>query len=347
MRHGIRIWGLAVAGLCAALPGSAADTLETPPSKAVTIIDTHAHIMRNVRGNAVTTAAQALRVMDDLSVTKTILLPPPFPPGHPGAYGRRELEPVVRKNPGRFAFVAGGESLNLMIHAVPPDDVSPRDVQRFQKEAMLIVDSGAVGFGELAAEHFSSGRGRHPYESTRPDHPLLLVLADIAAQHAMPIDVHMEAVPRDMETPERMRRDPNPERVKENIFGLERLLAHNRNARIIWAHAGWDLTGERTVTLMRGLLEKHSNLYMSIKLDPHGPHRTSPLTPGGELRPDWIALFRAFPDRFTIGSDQFFDDGIERLTLARKLVDALPAEIAPLIASENARNLYRLNANSK
>ncbi len=85
-----------------------------------------------------------------------------------------------------------------MIQGVAPENVLPEDVRRFQKEAMVIIDSGAVGFGEIAAEHFSSGRGRHRYESTRPDHPLLLVLADIAAQNAMPIDLHMEAVPQDM-----------------------------------------------------------------------------------------------------------------------------------------------------
>ncbi len=147
--------------------------------------------------------------------------------------------------------------------------------------------------------------------------------------------------------PERMRRGPNPERLRENISAFERLLAHNRNARIIWAHAGWDLTGERTVTLMRSLLEKHPNLYMGIKLDPRGPHRTSPLTPDGELRPDWVALFRAFPDRFIIGSDQFFDQGNGRVDLARKLVDALPSEITHLIASENAKKIYRLDAKSK
>ena len=102
----------------------------------------------------------------------------------------------------------------------------------FRREAEAIVKAGAVGFGEIAAEHFSSGRGNHPYESTRPDHPLLLALADIAAEHDMPIDLHMEAVPQDMPFPGRRAGGANPENLKENISGLERLLAHNRNARI-------------------------------------------------------------------------------------------------------------------
>jgi len=282
--------------------------------------------------------------MDELKIEKVIVLPPPFPPDHRGTYGRQELAPVVRDNPRRFALIAGGESLNPMLHAVAPDKVTSKHVQRLQQEAAAIIAAGAVGFGELTVEHFSSGRGGHPYESTRADHPLLLALADVAAQNAMPIDLHMEAVPRDMDMPARMRgRGENPERLKENISGFERLLAHNRKARIVWAHAGWDLAGERTVELMRLLLEKHPNLYMSVKLDPRGPQATSPLTPDGTLRPGWLILLRAFPDRFMIGSDQFFDEGTERLALARRLVDALPTDMARLVASENARRIFRVD----
>jgi hypothetical protein len=339
-------WGapllLALAGLGPAASAGAAEEQDRPGGGAV-IIDTHAHLLRNRRGNAHATAVQALRAMDEIRVDQAILLPPPFAPGHPGTYGYRELESAVRANPRRFAFVAGGESLNPMIHAVAPEQVTPEHVRRLQQEAASIAAAGAVGFGELTAEHFSSGRGRHPYESTRPDHPLFLALADIAAQRAMPIDLHMEAVPQDMETPVRMRgRGANPERLKENISGFERLLAHNRKARIVWAHCGWDLTGERTVPLMHSLLERHPNLYMSIKVDPSGTQRTFPLTADGMVRPEWLALLRAFPDRFMIGSDQFLEEDTGRLRLARQFVDALPSDIVRLIASENARQIYRL-----
>jgi len=80
-----------------------------------------------------------------------------------------------------------------------------------------------------------------------------------------------------------------------------------------------------------------------VKLDPRGPQATSPLTPDGTLRPGWLILLRAFPDRFMIGSDQFFDEGTERLALARRLVDALPTDMARLVASENARRIFRVD----
>lgn len=330
--------------LLVALPSFATEAEQrTVQAETQLIIDTHAHIARNGRGNLSKMASAALNAMDENRVTLTILLPPPFPDGHKGKYGHHEISPLVRDNPSRFSFIAGGESLNGMIHAVDPDRVTPKAIQDFAEEAEVIVKTGAVGFGEITAEHFSSGRGGHPYESTRPDHPLLLALADIAAKHGMPIDLHMEAVPQDMPFP-RQTGGANPQQLRENISGLERLLAHNQGALIIWAHAGWDLSGERSVPLMRTLLAKHPNLYMSVKVDRAGSKRTSPFAPDGSIKPSWLALLSAFPDRFVIGSDQFFDEDTARLAAVRRFVDALPADVAPAIARRNAERIYKLDA---
>lgn len=341
---------------------AAAGTSDTSRTM-ITIIDTHAHPFpspsrrqggaKGVRAGAggrgsPTSASEIVKVMDDFGVETTILLPPPFPSGHPARYGLVELKQIVRAYPDRLAFGAGGESLNSMLHDVSPENVTPKIAKEFRDEAEAIANAGAAGYGEFAAEHLSSGVGQHPYESARPDHPLLLLLADIAAEHDMPIDIHMEAVPQDMPMPARFSGlGPNPASLKENISGFERLLAHNPRARIVWAHAGWDNTGERTVPLMRRLLNDHPNLYMSIKVDEHAPKRTSPFDLDGNLRPGWLALLRDFSDRFLIGSDQFFDEEPERLALARKVVDALPPEIARRVANENARRIYRLGAQPK
>ena len=322
----------------------AADAAEVKNGGTIAINDTHTHIIRGYRRRGPSpTGAQALRAMDNYRIAMAILLPPPFPPNHPGIYGLPEIEPIARANPDRFKFAAGGESLNPMLQRTAPDKVTPEVIRQFQGEAEAILNAGAVGFGEIAAEHFSSGRGNHPYESAPPDHPLLLALADIAAQHGMPIDVHMEAIPEDMTFPRRGGLQ-NPATLKENISGFERLLEHNVNAHIVWAHAGWDLSGRRTVPLMRSLLMRHPNLYMSLKLGESGFRLTSPLNVEGKIKPGWLMMLRYFPGRFVIGSDEFFDEGPERLALARKFVDALPPELARGVASENARRIYRLEA---
>ena len=198
-------------------------------------------------------------------------------------------------------------------------------------------------------EHFSFARRNpnHPYESARPDHPLLLALADIAAGYGMPVELHMEAVPRDMPFPNAERAGPpNPAYVHENITAFGRLLDHNPRARIVWLHAGWDLTGERTVALMRSLLAAHRNLFMSIKSDPAGTPETAPFMPGAGLKPGWLAMLQAFPDRFVVGSDQFYDSPPIRTERARNFVDFLPPDLARVIAYDNVRRIYRLAAAS-
>ena len=330
--------GLTLESCAAKAPGG-------PRDGRVAIVDTHAHPLRSLRrGVAVVSASGLLQLMDEFAVEQMVLLPPPFPEGHPGIYGRREIKGMLRDGGGRLAMVAGGESLNPMIQGTSPDNVGPGVMRDFRKEAEAIAGAGAVGFGEIAVEHFSSGRGHHPYESTRPDHPLLLLLADIAAERGMVIDIHMEAVPADMPMPP-ARLGPRPAELHANIAAFERLLDHNREAKVVWAHAGWDLTGERRVPLMRSLLERNPNLYMSIKIDSAGFPGTKPMGEGG-VRPGWLAILRAFPDRFVIGSDQFFGENTERLERAREFIDALPPDLAQLVGRENALRLYRLPAHT-
>jgi hypothetical protein len=321
--------------------------------------DAHTHLFRGSegaggglkggRGRAAiesqgATVSAALALMDKFGVSYAILSPPPLPSGHEEPDMVAELQTVVRLNPTRFAFSAGGESLNPLIQSSRPEDVTPEVMRQFQQEAEAIAAAGAAAFGELAAEHFSSHIGRHPYESARPDHLLFLALADIAAKYSMPIELHMEAVARDMPFPDaKIAGPPNPPNLVENIAAFERLLDHNLKARIVWVHAGWDLTGERTVALMRSLLAKHSNLHMSVKSDEAGTPMTAPFVRGYGLKPGWIAMLQEFPDRFVVGSDQFYSDPeIIRTHRARVFVDSLPADIARRIASKNVKYIYRL-----
>lgn len=335
--------------LCLMLLVPAAATTEVRAAPVVSFLDAHTHIARNPRGTSLNTvASQALRLMDRLDVTAAILAPPPIPDDRRRSYGTAELSKLVRDHPGRFAFTAGGETLNPMIQRTLPQQVTPDLRRRFAQEAEAILRAGAAGFGELAVEHFSAqNRGgrfaNHPYESAPADHPLFLDLADIAAKAGVPIEIHMEAVPKDMPFPNpTLAGPPNPPTLRENITAFERLLDHNRAARIVWVHAGWDNTGERTVPLMRALLTQHSNLYMTVKLARGGDPRSSPLAAEGSLKPAWESLLRDFPDRFVVGSDQFFDDDPVSLERARRFVDSLPPDLVRAIAMDNVMRIYHL-----
>jgi hypothetical protein len=311
------------------------------------IRDAHAHLVHSISdaGTIDQAVSEALRRMSARNVQSTLLAPPAFSPDQTLRYGLEELRAVADGHKRRFGFLAGGESLNPLLQRTPADAVPDEVRADFLRQAEAIAISGAAGFGELAAERFASGRAGDARQSSPADHPLLLALADFAAKQGMPIALHMQAVAQDMPLPaDQGGSGDDKATLKQNIGGLEGLLQHNRQARIVWLHAGWDLTGERSVALMRGLLERHPNLFLSLKSDQRGAPFTAPLVAGGTIKPGWLTMLSDFPGRFVIGTDQYYDDKPEQLDRARTLIDALPADLAQAVGRDNVAHIYRLPA---
>jgi predicted TIM-barrel fold metal-dependent hydrolase len=320
------------------------------PTGGPKILDVHAHFLGQSLRDAV---APAIEFMDKLSIAKTLIMPPPQPPGHRNIYDYDSFVPLIRPHGARFGFLGGGGTLNPMIHAAKGSStISDATRRDFEAKAEQILAAGAAGFGEITAHHVSYF-AQHPYEAIPADHPMLRLLADIAARRDVPIDLHMDPVPRDMPSPARLaeRGGQNPRTLAANIDGFERLLAHNRRTKIVWAHAGRDTLGTWTVALSRNVLRQHANLYMSLSL--HPPFGVVPenslLGEGGQPNPAWIGLIEEFPDRFVIGSDYFHQaPGRDGQTLPaptpaiRRFVNALPPALGLRVAHENAIQLYRV-----
>jgi hypothetical protein len=240
-----------------------------------------------------------------------------------------------------------------MIQTSAPDTVTDDIKKAFRTQAEQIVAAGAVVFGEIALHHMSLriGGPQHPYESTPPNHPLLMLLADIAAEKNIPMDLHLDLVPEDMSLPDRPVFNPtNPTLLKANMAAFEGLIAHNRNARIVWAHAGTDPLGTRTPLIQRGLLSRNQNLFMSLRLSGAAPASFFALGPDKKLKPFWLALLRDFPDRFVIGTDFFHSletrshvgASEETLDNYRTALAQMPPGLAEAIAHRNAEKIYRL-----
>jgi len=324
----------------------------------IPIIDTHVHldVMTGRRANYIGAAETAVETMDQYAIQTAVIMSPPLPPGHPRPQDYRALLGVARKFPGRFLVLAGGATLNPIIQeAGQQNDIEPALRDRFRETAETLVAEGAAGFGELTALHFSFN-STHPFEMVRPDHPLFLLLSDVAGRHGVPIDLHMEAVAEDMAVPRELRdrSASNPARIPENITAFERLLDHNRKAAIIWQHAGWDNTGSRSVQLMRRLLNDHPNLFLALKMSPLSVFKQhDPVQRGAGLRPEWRALIASHPDRFVLGSDYFAPaPGFNRrrppnLQPALRIIELLPPALKRKVAYENARRLYRLRGARK
>ncbi|HUJ29012.1 MAG TPA: amidohydrolase family protein [Myxococcales bacterium] len=272
-------------------------------------IDAHAHLEPADLAAGVR-AAQAQK-----DAARIFLLTPPDTFDHPGRLDEEALLAAVGP-PGKLAVIAGGSTLNAMIQE------DSRDAAAFRARAEQLLKAGAIGFGEITVEHFAGGT---PYQSAPPDHPLMLLLAGIAGGSGAPIVLHMEA-------------------LRGNLAAFERLLDHDKRARIVWAHAGADGTGLRTPDLCRRLLKAHANLFMELKIDPRNPG-LNPLLDGERLRPAWLELFQQFPDRFIIGSDQHYAGDGRRWQAMLGMLAQLPAELQRKIGGENALRLYsRLEA---
>ncbi len=315
-------------------------------------IDTHTHLEAGPgtgpRSDPAGVVRAALAMMERHGLQKILIMPPPSPREQLSS-DYEVLSKIVKENPERFAFLGGGRSLQPLIQeAIRQKAVTPEIQRRFEQRAEEIIKAGGAGFGEMTALHLSFVSG-HPFEEAPPDHPLFSLLADIAARHNIPIDLHMEAVVQDILLPSGFSSPPNPKTLRENISAFERLLSHNRGARIVWAHIGWDNTGHMAVPLLRRLLEAHPNLYMSIKIDQVTPGRSlpenNPLDSFGKLRPEWLELIRSFPNRFVIGTDSMY--GVPRQVDAvtqgpLSLLGQLPPELAQKVGYENVIQIYHL-----
>ncbi|HZR06952.1 MAG TPA: hypothetical protein VFA79_00120 [Myxococcales bacterium] len=308
----------------------------SPERSVAPYIDAHTHYDEHDLQGSIRSARAALAHQNASAI---LLLTPPDTFDHPGHYDADEMIARAKPYPRELIVVGGGGTLNAMIQQVAPDAVTARIRAQFEERAEALLRAGAAGFGEITAEHFAGGT---PYQAAPADHPLLLLLADVAARRGVPIDLHMEAVPAAMPLPARFKSPPNAPQLRENISGFERLLAHDRGAKIIWAHAGADGTGFRTPELCRRLLEAHPNLYMELKVDPQNPG-LNPLVQDGAVRPEWLRLFGEFPDRFIIGSDQHYPEppqGEQRWQAAVLLLNQLPEPVRRSIGRENVLHIY-------
>ena len=319
--------------LACGLAGFSAQAADPPP-----LFDAHVHIDDHDPATGIALLAKSMEGMGETHVVVQTL---PLGPDSPNPWDVEKIIGEIRKYP-KLGVTGGGGTLNpMLVAAYAKGDTSPAARARLRARAEEILKLGSVGFGELSNEHFSTPTGSVPeYEYYPADFPLMLLLADIAAEHDVPIVLHMEAAPQDM--PSGMP-PPNPATLHGNFQALENLLAHNRKAKIIWAHAGSDNTGMRTADRMRPLLKANRNLTMEIKIDPKAPGKTYVLA-DGKLKPEWLALFSEFPDRFIIGSDQHYGEAdmatLVRIRAEMSMLEQLPPAVRQMIAVDNPARLY-------
>jgi hypothetical protein len=114
---------------------------------------------------------------------------------------------------------------------------------------------------------------------------------------------------------------------------VERIFRQDPNARVLWAHAGFERP-ER----VRELLRKHPNLWADLAF------RTDHAS-GGKPTPEWREAFLEFPDRFMVGTDTYVPERWhfvpEHSRWSREWLAALPKDVAENIAYRNGERVVR------
>lgn len=219
-----------------------------------------------------------------------------------------------------------------MISGFNPTDKNAADhVQR-----MLELYPGLwKGVGEILTRHDAISALTEG-ENARADHPALLRVYRLAAQHQLPILLHTNITsPR--------------EREPLYIAELEHALEEVPEAKFLWAHAGNSTTIDRyqgKMEFLHGeverLLAEHDNLWIDLSWSVLEPY----LLVDGEPDPEWLQLVRKYPDRFMLGSDVLgkFERIGEILDGFEVFLRELPAEVAEQVRSGNARALFEPDA---
>jgi hypothetical protein len=322
-------------------------------------VDTHVHlgaIATMQTAEDIGAAADALiGLMDGRGVKKSLVVIVPST----GAANIDDLGPrraAVSARSSRLGLMAGGDTFEPYLQGTAPDKVTPALEQEFDKKARELIAQGAVGFGEMISLHLCLG-STHSYQHVPADHPLFLRLADIAAELKVPIDLHMEAVSQATPMPDNLKAvcSKNPDSLPASLPALSALLAHNRAARIVWQHIGWDNTGGMTPAVVRQMLADNGNLYIALRVEQRPqqvgskePMKNRILDSSGRIVADFKQLIVDYPDRVMIGSDEFVSPsgspttGIASFQLSWSIVDQLPADLAAKVMGTNAQLVYGL-----
>jgi predicted TIM-barrel fold metal-dependent hydrolase len=121
-----------------------------------------------------------------------------------------------------------------------------------------------------------------------------------------------------------------------DVEAVNRLFAQWPQARILWAHSGFESPDK-----VRELLRRHPRLWCDLAY-------RSEHAAGSRVDPAWRAAFEEFPDRFMVGTDTFTPERWHYIgshaRSAREWIATLPAPLVEKLAWRNAETLLKAQA---
>jgi hypothetical protein len=229
------------------------------------------------------------------------------------------------------------------------DNLPPKDAVAILRKAglkrALVSSSGDAGTQRLVAEapdlivpSLRPYRSRGEIGSWVRDDSVITFLEERLrnARYAAVGEFHLYGADAELPVPRRMVALAKQHKLvlhaHSDADAIERLFRQDPQARILWAHSGFERP-EKVAELLR----KHNNLWADLAFrSEHGS--------GGKVPAEWRALFTEFPERFMVGTDTFTPERwfyvVEHANWSRAWLSELPAPLAERIAWRNAEALF-------
>jgi hypothetical protein len=220
---------------------------------------------------------------------------------------------AILRNAGlkRALVSSSGDEGTQRLVTEAPDLVVPslRPYRSRSDVGTWVRDETVVAFLEqrLAQSRYAALGEFHVYGADA-DLPVLRRAVALAKQHQLILHAHADA------------------------DAIERLFRQDPEARILWAHSGFDRP-----EAVRDMLRKHRNLWCDLAF-------RSDQGAAGKVPAEWRAVFTEFPDRFMVGTDTYTPERwhyiAEHARWSRAWLADLPPALAERIAWRNGDALF-------
>jgi len=220
---------------------------------------------------------------------------------------------AIMRNAGikRALISSAGDEGQQRLYAAAPDLVIPelRPYRSRSDVGTWTRDGSVIPYLEqkLAQYRYVSIGEFHLYGADA-DSPVPRQMVELARKHGLWLHAHSDS------------------------DAIERLFAQWREARILWAHAGFDRPQN-----IAEMLRKHRNLWCDLAFRTDHAAR-------GKIDQEWRKLFLEFPERFMVGTDSYTPERWhyigEHAEWSRSWLADLPREVAERIAWKNGEELF-------
>ncbi len=196
------------------------------------------------------------------------------------------------------------------LYAQAPDLIIPelRPYRRHGETATWFHDESVLPYlQERLNTHAFVALGEFHISGADADLPVVRHVVQLARQHHLMLHAHSDA------------------------DAVERLFRQDPDARIIWAHGGYE-----SPSGVAEMLHRHDNLWVELS-------SRDDLAVTGHLVQDWRDIFMEFPTRFMVGTDTHAPDRWNVIGFHGEMIRAwladLPEEVARRIAFQNGEAL--------